>query len=61
MEDKKLFWPHAKLTNTSRRYDPGVTKYRQRFDAMLGHGKFRGLRRYKHPDGRKKITVEIAI
>jgi len=61
MKDKTKFWPYAKLTNTSRRYDPGCTKYRLRYDAIFGNGSFRSLRRFTHIDGRKRITVEIEI
>ena len=59
MSDKKPFWPYAKQTNTSRRYDPGTTKYRHKIDLIFGKGAFRGLRRFEGPGREKRITIEI--
>jgi len=58
---QQKFWPQAVCTNSLDRFSPGAKKYRQRFDLMFGAGTFRRLRRYRHPDGRKKITVEVEI
>lgn len=55
------FWPRALCTNSLDRFTPGAKKYRHRFDLLFGPGAFRRLRRYRHPDGRKKITVEVEI
>jgi hypothetical protein len=60
-QTRAKFWPQAVCTNSLDRFAPGAKKYRQRFDLMFGPGAFRRLRRYRHPGGRKKITVEIEI
>ena len=61
MEDKKSFWSWAKVTHSLKRNDPGVEKYRLKYDFLLGTGKFRRFRRYKGPGGEVKRTVEIEI
>ena len=58
---KKSFWPWAKCTHSLNRYDPGVAKYRHKFDLMFGIGRLRKVRHYKGPDGEIRRTVEIEV
>ena len=59
--EKKWFWSRAKCTHSLTRFDPGTTKYRQKFDLMFGRGKLRRVRHYKGPDGERRVTVEIEV
>ena len=59
---KKInFWAYAKCTHSLKRFDPGVAKYRHKYDVLFGKDKFRKLRYYKDPTGKIKKTIEIEI
>jgi hypothetical protein len=60
-QKQEKFWPRAVCTNSLDRFAPGAKKYRHRYDLLFGAGAFRRVRRYRHPDGRRKITVEVEI
>lgn len=59
--EKKYFYPHAKITHSLDRFAPGAQKYRHKFDLMFGKGKFRRVRHYKGPGGEIRKTVEVEV
>jgi hypothetical protein len=60
-ENKKSFYPWAKITHSLPRLSNGCKKYRLKYDLMFGNKKFIRFRRYVGRDGEIRRTVEIEI